>query len=179
MAQSRLPAAAAVAALVVLGSVIPGQAEARRTLSDTEMSSLRGGMLVAGGIAFDFGAVVRTYEDGALALETQVTWTPTGPAVTQTPGVGVTPLTSQQLSALSGLGVPYQTASGAAIVQNLSSNQITNVLLNTGDNHAFRQDTAVTLSLPGFAATQLSMSQQLLGLRLADDLAAGATFLFH
>lgn len=180
MAHFRLLTAAAAAALMALGQAFPaGPALARQTLTDAEMGDLRGGMLVADGIAFDFGAVVRTYEDGALALETQVTWTPAGPAVTQTPGAGVAPLTGGQLAALSALGVPYQTASGATIVQNLTSNQITNVLLNTGDNHAFRQETDVTLSLPGFAATQQILSQQALGLRLADDLDAGATFLLH
>jgi len=168
--RSRLFAAAAL--VLTLGTTLPAQA--RETLSDDELCEQRGGVLIAGDVAFQFGAVVKTYEDGVLSLETQVTWTPNGPQILQTPGAGVAPLNDPDLSALSGLGDAFRTASGATVVQNVSQGQIVNLLMNTASGHDFRQDTEITLQLPGFAATQAEIGRQLLGLRLADEVRAAA-----
>ena len=173
MRTSRLVATAAAGVFLALAPVVE-TAQAREVLSDDEMAQARGGFLVADNIVFDFNAVVTTYEDGQLALQTQVTWTPTGPLTNQVAGAGVTQLTDPQLKALNGLGIPFQTASGATVVQSVDQNRIVNLLLNTASGHAFRQDTAITLSLPGFAATQAGMAQQLLGLRMAEDAAVTA-----
>lgn len=169
----------AVAGVLLTLSPVAQTADARELLSDDEMAQERGGFLVANNIVFDFSAVVTTYEDGQLALQTQVTWTPSGPLTSQVAGAGVTQLTSAQLSALRGLGTPYQTTSGATVVQAVDPNRIVNLLLNTADGHAFRQDTAITLTLPGFAATQAGMAQQLLGMRLAEDAAITALSASH
>lgn len=164
----------AAAAGVLLALAPTFEAQAREVLSDEEMADQRGGFLVADNIVFDFSAVVRTYEDGQLALETQVTWTPSGPLTDQVAGAGVVQLADSQLKALSGLGVAFQTASGATLVQSVDQDRVVNLLMNTASGHAFRQDTAITLSLPGFTATQAGMAQQLLGLRMAQDAAVTA-----
>jgi hypothetical protein len=67
----------------------------REVMSDEEMADARGGVLTAGGVAFEFGAIVRTFEDGVLSLQTQLTLTPQGPQVQQTLGPNVAQLGSQ------------------------------------------------------------------------------------
>lgn len=175
MRKANLICTAAAGVLLALGPAI-NDALARDTLTDAEMADERGGVLIAGQVAFEFGAVVKSYEDGALSLETQVTWTPGGPQIQQLPGAGVTPISDAVLKGLSGTGEAFQTPAGATIVQNVSQGQIVNVLLNTTSGHDFRQDTAVTLVLPGFAATQGAIAQQLLGLRLGEDVRSAAFF---
>ena len=55
-------------------------------LSDEELSGLRGGFVTTGGFTFGFGVVIRSYIDNKLALQTQLTWTPTGPVTEQVRG---------------------------------------------------------------------------------------------
>ena len=54
--------------------------------SDTELAAARGGFLTADGVTFDLGAIITTYQDGQLALQTQLTWTPTGAVATHLVG---------------------------------------------------------------------------------------------
>lgn len=143
-------------------------------VDDAELAEQRGGVLVAGSLAFQFGAVLSTYEDGALSLQTQVTWTPNGPVVQQFVAPGVTPVADPGLSALAGLGEAFQTPGGAVVLHDLAGGQFLNLLLNTQSNHDVRQDLAITLVLPGFGATQEQMSRDLTALRLAGDMASGA-----
>lgn len=176
MDSPRLFATAVAVLLFTIGPAF-GPAQARETLSDDQLADERGGVLVADGVTFDFGAVVRAFEDGKLSLETQVNWTPDGPQVSRLAGEGVTPLPAEAMKALRGLGEAFRTPSGAAVAQNVTEGQIINLLANTSSSHDFRLDTQITLILPGFAATQASISRQVLGLKLADDFRAGLAFL--
>ena len=138
-------------------------------VSDEELGEQRGGFLVASDLAFQFGAVMRTYENGALSLQTQLVWTPDGPLVEQSFGEGVTALTSAELDSI-GVGHMYQTAGGAIVMHDLTQGQFTNLLLNTASDRAFSQDLAITLVLPGVGAAPQDIGHQLAGLRLADEL---------
>lgn len=169
---ARLIVAAAVAVLALTSPAFQ-PATAREELTDLEMDNARGGILVAGGVAFEFGAVVNTYEDGVLRLQTQLTATPNGPLIQQTAGQNVSQLTGQVLSAVAGASAgkgAVVTDSGAVILQQVSPGQITNLIVNSGSDHSFRQDTSVTLTLPGFAGTQADIARQLTGMHLSDDL---------
>lgn len=169
---ARLLIAVAAAALSLATPAFQ-PATAREQLTDDEMDNARGGILVAGGVAFEFGAVVNTYEDGVLRLQTQLTATPNGPLIQQTAGQSASQLTNQMLSALAGPSAGRSavvTDSGAVILQQVSPGQITNLIVNSGSDHSFRQDTDVTLTLPGFAGTQADIARQLTGMRLSDDL---------
>lgn len=147
-----------------------GGAMAAPAASDAELDDQRGGFSV-GEVAFEFGAVVRTFENGALALQTQVTWTSQGAVVNTTAAPGVVP--DLALSAMSGAGA-FSTASGASVIHNVADGQLANVLLNTASGRDFRQETDATLTLPGFAGVQGDIARNLAGLRLADDVANGA-----
>ena len=58
------------------------------------------------------------------------------------------------------------------ILQQLAQGQLVNLLMNTDSNRNFRQDTDVTITLPGFADFAADATRQLTGLRLAEDLNA-------
>lgn len=175
--KSRLLLSTAAVVVALAAPAAFQTAAARELLSDEEMQEARGGVLVAGGLAFEFGAVLRTFEDGSLSLQTQVNWTPTGAVVEQITGAGVARLADPALTVFAGAGEEitgadgvFLTGSGAAIIHEVSQGQIVNMLLNTASNREFRQDTDITLVLPGFADLQADFTQQITGLRLADEI---------
>jgi hypothetical protein len=144
-----------------------GQGRAER-LTDEALGETRGGLSTPLGLDIGFGASVRTYVDGKLALETQLTWTAAGAqaervfesdaARTLTPG----PLGE-------GLGGQVHVAPGTSVVHDLTENRIASVVLNTAHDRTIRQDTDVRLHLPQLpeiqqriAAERLSQSLQAL-----------------
>lgn len=176
----RLLLATAVALVAFATPAVVQRAAAREPMTDEEMDDARGGILVAGNLAFEFGAVMKTYEDGVLSLQTSVNWTPTGPQVTQTAGpdvatgqqlaAGLDPTTAATLSAAThSTPSSYTTADGATLIQQVSPSQVLNLIANTGSNHTYQLDTAVTLVLPGFASTQANMAQELTALHIAQE----------
>ncbi|WEK58119.1 MAG: hypothetical protein P0Y52_00855 [Candidatus Brevundimonas phytovorans] len=149
-------------------------------MSDEDLGDMRGGFLTAGGISFDFGAVVRTYVNGQLALETRLTWTPTGPVTEQVTGSlpGWTPLTPGQIGGLdlSGLspgssGLVLSDANGTtALVHNVLNGQLQNLVVNAADNRDIRQDMQVMLALPNFDTMQQDFSVARLGSQIFQDI---------
>lgn len=65
----------------------------------------RGGFITAGGLTFDLGAVITTWRNGALALQTVLNWSPTGVTTAHSTGA---PIPSDLIAA----GLPALTASG-------------------------------------------------------------------
>lgn len=87
-----------------------------QALSDDELSGLRGGFTTPTGLNFGFGAIIRSYIDDKLALQTQLTWTPTGAVTQQVRGdaPGVTDLASAVTSLLnSGINLSAITGNSA------------------------------------------------------------------
>lgn len=143
-------------------------------LSDDELSDLRGGFITTNGFTFGFGVVIRTYVNEQLALKTQMTWTPTGPVTEQVRGdaPGVTDLASAltsllnngiDLSGISGTagGVALVDGDGAtALIHNVTSGQLQNLIVNSASNRNLRQDMELNLYLPDAAAMQSASSAQ-------------------
>lgn len=150
-------------------------APAFQVVPDEELDTARGGYLLADNLAFQFGAIMRTYENGALSLQTQLVWTPDGPAFQQDAGDGVMALTGPELGAIGADGF-FLTSGGAIVQHDLKAGEFMNLLLNTESGRDYRQDLAITLVLPGFESAQGDMGRQLTGLRLADELSLGAVF---
>ncbi len=133
---------------------------------ETTLADQRGGFLVADGIAFNFAAKMQTFIDGQLALETTMTWTPTGKQVEQT-AYGDLVLTqmsniqsmlSESNSALlsTGTGLYVGGNGQTVLIQQAVNGGLQNVLLNTADGQTIRQDLALNITLPdaaNFAAT--------------------------
>lgn len=154
------------------------------TISDAELGDLRGGFLMAGGVTFDFGAVVRTYVNGQLALESRLTWTETGPATAQSLGnipgaVDLGAALDQALAAgldinalQGGQGILLSDASGAtALVQNIQSG-VQNLIINNADGRDLRQEVEVTLTLPNLETMQREYSLDRLGSAISQDINA-------
>lgn len=159
---------------------LPSPPSISAPLADEELARLRGGYLVAGGLTLDFGAMTRTLVDGRLALQTQVTWTPSGAQVVQTAdGQGA----ADPSAALAAAGVKpgdlgvaaYVTADGrSAVIQRVTAEGLANVVLNTASGRAISQNTDVTLTLPGFQAVQSRMSDALAASRMAQAITDAA-----
>lgn len=155
-----------------------------QALSDEELSGLRGGFLTTNGFTFGFGVVIRSYVDDRLALETRMTWTPTGPATEQTRGdvPGMTDLASALTSLLnSGIdlrnlggtsgGVALVSGDGAtALIHNVTSGQLQNLIVNNASNRDLRQDMELNLYLPDLATMQASSSAHARAAQLTYDL---------
>jgi len=73
-------------------------------VSNAELSGMRGGFFTAAGAQFDFGASVKTMINGQLALQTNLTWTPQGAAITSLAGLGQQ-ISSQVQSQLAKAGI--------------------------------------------------------------------------
>ena len=136
-------------------------------LADEELSRLRGGLFFAGGVAFDFGAVVRTTIDGQPALETRLTWTPDGVVIED-----LSVLAGGPIPEFNGFGLSIMDATGVTLVgHRLLDGELQGFIINTGDNRNIRQELDVTLTLPGFEAIQRDMVTDRLGFRIDMDVA--------
>ncbi len=158
--------------------------EGPQALSDEELSGLRGGFITTNGFTFGFGVVIRSYVDDRLALETRMTWTPTGPATEQTRGdvPGMTDLASALTSLLnSGIdlrnlggtsgGVALVSGDGAtALIHNVTSGQLQNLIVNNASNRDLRQDMELNLYLPDLATMQAASSAHARAAQLTYDL---------
>jgi hypothetical protein len=187
MAQAAIPQAPVSQALVseapasqpAAPPVQLARADRVQALDDSALADMRGGFFLAGGAQFDFGASVRTMVNGQLALQSTVKWTQGGPMVQQAAGPGTTPIPPVQLAQLFGgnagaqMGVSVPASSGStAVLANVASGQIQNVLLNTASNQTVTQNTDVLLTIYNLPQLQQQIGQQLLSSRLANDMAA-------
>jgi hypothetical protein len=171
---------AAGAGLIALLAVIGQPARALEPMSDSDLDTVRGGFLTADGFTFSFGAVVSTYVNGNLALQTTLNLTSAGPAVTQTAGAiaGALPLSDAaaagiNLGSISGQGVLAPGNGGyTAIIQNLTQNQILSLIVNSASNQTILQNTAITLTIPNLAALKASATNAQVSFGLQNALAA-------
>ena len=137
-------------------------------LTAAELAALRGGFVLPTGVEIDFGAVARTYSNGSLILETHISWNPDGSPMEET-------FSSPGLIPVSDLanGFALLDANGATIfAHQVDSAGVRNILLNEASARDLRTETQLTISLPGFEATQSAIRDSVLGLRLFDDLNA-------
>jgi hypothetical protein len=161
--------AVCVALLATPNPALPQEAvlDGLTPLADEELAGLRGGLLFAGGIAFDFGAVVRTTIDGQPALETRLTWTPDGVMIED-----LSVLAGGPIPEFGGFGLTIADATGMTLVgHRLLDGELQGFIINTGDNRNIRQELDVTLTLPGFEAIQQDMLTDSLGFRIGTDVA--------
>lgn len=136
-------------------------------LAADELADLRGGLLFADGVAFDFGATVRTTINGQPTLETRLTWTPEGVVVED-----LSALAGAAIPEFDGFGLRITDGTGTTLVgHRLLAGELQGFIINTGDNRDIRQDMDITLNLPGFEAVQRDMLTEKLGFRINMDVA--------
>lgn len=151
-------------------------------LAAEELDRNRGGFIVVDGMTIGFGAVVRTFVDGELALQTTLTLGPNGAEVTRTLGTAAAMTDPSEIARVMssfGLNVRpdqvFVSPDGAtAAVHRVDAAQLANLLLNTGDGRTVRQEMDITVALPGFEAQQAGIRAATTAARLNDDVTAAA-----
>jgi hypothetical protein len=137
-------------------------------LTAPELAQLRGGFVLPTGVEIDFGAVARTFSDGSLILETQISWNPDGSTTEET-------FSSPDLIAIDDLanGFALQDANGSTLfAHQVDDAGVRNILLNDATGRDLLTQTQLTVTLPGFETTQAAFRDSVLTLRLFDDLNA-------
>lgn len=169
-------------ALMLGAAPVPGLTQERQALSANELADLRGGFFMADGVVFDFGATVRTYVDGRLALESRLTWTESGAVTNQSGGLtGAVDLAGALDAAMAqglnleglrnGQGLLLNDANGAtALVHNLNGGSIQNLIVNNADGRELRQEVEITLTLPNLETMQRDYSFDRLGGQISQDI---------
>lgn len=169
-------------AALALAAVYPAGAHAEDftagpALGAEELGDIRGGFQTPDGLEIGIGAVVRTFVDGSLALQTRLTWSETGPVETVEYGMILPDITAAAAAGgikLDGPGLEGVVISGdggvTAIAHEINSRQISNLVINNANNRDIRQTTEVTLEIPGLVQMQQDVAMQTLGLRLQDAL---------
>lgn len=144
--------------------------------SDAELADARGGFVTADGVSFDLGAVIRTYQNGELALMSQLTWTPQGAITTHStadPYSGAAQAAQAAADHLAQGGVSVTDATGStAILHDLAGANLRSLVVTTASDTRFLQDIQVTITLPGFESMQAGLAFDRLGLRLGAELNA-------
>ena len=127
-------------------------------LGNDDLDEQRGGLRTPLGLDVGFGASVRTFVDGALVLETRLTWTNGGPRseqiVNDLGSITGSPVRIGTLGSLATIAPGKATT----VVHDLSMNRIANMVINTADNRTIRQETNVTLVLPQLLDIQQRLS---------------------
>lgn len=154
------------AAALSLPPAFGAAAELAVPMSPAELAEARGGVQLPNGLELGFGAVMSTYLDGELALQTRLTWTPEGPQTSLDAGAYTPDLA--QAAAAAGISIsPDQHgllapgAGGATVIlHDLAEGRLGNVALNTANGRALRQETEITLSVPQLDAYQSNLAFQ-------------------
>jgi len=175
-------------AVLFAACALPGAASAAAPagaspppVSDHELGEMRGGFTVDG-ITFGFGAEVRTYVDGKLALQTKLTWTDKGAVTRTTRGdLGTRlrpdrPTGGLNLQGLKGAkGVLISDPSGAtAIAHRTTADGIDNLVINSASNRDIRQEVQLNLAIPELAKMQADFGRAQASARLDQGMTAGA-----
>lgn len=150
--------------LLLAAALTPGAAaadilDAAPPIADAQLSQQRGGFSW-GGMEIALGAEIRTFLDGSLALQTNVSWTAAGASTTQVVSGALTPASAAQLQAgiLStggmtmrvGDAVVFLANEGQTALMHRSDGGLQNILVNTASNVSASQEVAATLDLSGY-----------------------------
>jgi hypothetical protein len=135
-----------------------------------------GGFQTPSGLEVGFGAEVRTYVDGQLALQTHLTWTDQGAVQTTAAANGSTDLSDAAGGGIhifgapgTGLYLPGDNG-GTVVLHGLDSDQISGLIFNTADNRDIRQEVNVMLNVPDLTQFQKDVAGQQLDLRLQETI---------
>jgi hypothetical protein len=135
-------------------------------LTDAELDEVRGGFITADGYTFAFAAVVTTYIDGSLALQSTLRLDSGGANMTTVYGA-IPGARTGSAGAVGGVNLAGATAtlevpgSGGetTIVQNVSPTSLVNLVINTANNQVIRQNTTVTLTLANLSSIEAAAAQ--------------------
>jgi len=123
--------------------------EPAASLTDEELDGQRGGLQTPLGFDIGFGASVKTFVDGTLALETRISWTDMGVQSEQVVNeLGSITGAPVRLGALNDGALNSLTSGSTTVIHDLTMDRIASLIINTADNRTIRQQTDITLVLP-------------------------------
>ena len=169
-ASDRLPAASApaLADMEMVGF---------EALSDAELAGLRGGFTWQG-VQVGLGAEIRTYLDGNLVLQTNVSWTAAGAQTQQSVSGALTAADAAQLQAgiLTSGAISMQIGNSSVFLANQgqtafvhrTDGAIQNIIVNTASNVTALQEVDAVLNLGNFTQFQSGLLATHLGRTLGD-----------
>ena len=141
-------------------------------VSDEELARNRAGF-VWSGVEISLGAEMRTFLNGALVLQTNVSWTAAGAETKQFISGALTPVDAAQLQSglLSGAGITMHVNDQSVFVANRgqtvlvqgTENGLQNVLVNRASNIQISQQVDATIGLQNFGQLQQSFMASRLG----------------
>jgi hypothetical protein len=146
-------------------------------LSDEELASNRGGFSWEG-IQVNLGAEIRTYLDGQLVLQTNVSWTDAGAQTQQVVSGALSAADAAQLQAgiLTSGGISmhvgdanvYLANQGQTAFVHRTDGTIQNILVNTASNVHAVQEVDAALDLGNFTQFQSDVITSRLGITIGD-----------
>jgi hypothetical protein len=142
-------------------------------ISNNELGGIRGGFRV-GGLDINIGAIVRTFIDGRLALQSQLTVanngsfknTITSPASSGIPGATVISKNGPSLQAVTPKGVNLEGLEGSegivindgrgftAVLQNVGRSRILNTIVNQSSGRKIQHKVDVDVTIKNFSQLQ-------------------------
>lgn len=144
-------------------------------VSNAELDTQRGGF-VWDGVEIGLGAEIRTFLNGELVLQTNVSWTAAGAQVTQTMSGALTPAAATQLQSgiLNSGGITMRVGdqqvflanAGQTAILHRTDGAIQNILINTASSVDARQEVDAVLDLGNFGQFQ----DHFLGARLTESI---------
>lgn len=146
-------------------------------LADSELAEQRGGFRWEG-VDVGLGAEIRTYLNGDLALQTNISWTPAGAETTQWASAVLTPAAAAQLQAgiLTSGGITMRVGDetvflaneGQTAIIHRTDGAVQNVLINRASNVTGRQEVDAVLDLGNFSQFQERLGDLRIGQAVAD-----------
>jgi hypothetical protein len=153
-------------------------------VDDQELAGQRGGFRWQG-VDVQFGAEIRSYLNDELVMQTNVSWTPTGAAMTRMVSGALSPVGAAELQAgiLSGGGFNMRVGEHEVFVANggqtafiqRSDSALQNIIINTASNVNIRQEVDAQLDLGNFQPFQAELISQRLGASLANAIQFATT----
>jgi hypothetical protein len=170
--------AATAAVLDALPAKPPGEvAETAEVVSDEELAEMRGGF-VWQGVQIGLGAEIRTFLNGELVLQTNISWTAMGAQTVQQVSGALTAADAAQLQAgiLTSGGISMRVGQESVFLANQGQTAIfhrtdgsfQNVLVNRASNIDARQEIDAVLSLDNFGGFQQDLINTRLGINVGD-----------
>ena len=163
---------------------MPAAAQTVKPLDDAALASETGGFSTPGGLQFNFGAMVSTYVDGRLALQSQLTWTAQGPVTTSTATASDDAIAAARAAGIQIGGTPAGAFipginGGTFVLHDLDGQHLDDVVVNTADNRDIRQETSIYLNIPDLPQYQAASAAQQAQMQLQDSVDSALSQLSH
>jgi hypothetical protein len=163
-----------MAAVLLVGS---GEGFAAPVLSDVELDQIHAGFSDSLGQSVSLGAVMKSYVDGSLVLQSTMTVNASGITSTQLLGDNARPLDAAELANLPALAQAGAVVAGpggtTSFVHNLSGQGLTNMVVNTANGRNIMQSTVVTVTIPNLQTFEQQAMLAGFAIQLHDMLGSG------